>query len=197
VVAIHGWAAAGCQQHGLGGHIAKAARTHIDQQNAGQRLPVRGWNERYRAMLFEALDRPRPNLLHQPVDDLDPGKIALVHGAIEGLAGKCLAMQRPVGVAIEETADLVFQLLHALDGLAHERPGHVLVGQPLAALDGIHEVTRDGVTRVERDVVAALNHARAAALADQALAGDGNAEVRVGLIGVQSRKQTGTAGTQD
>src|SRR5262245_5633111 len=114
-------------------------------------------------MLFEALDRPRPNLLHQPIYDLDPGKIALVHGAIKGLASKSLAMQRPVRVTIEETTDLVLQLLYALDSLAHERPGHVLVGQPFATFDGIHEVTLDGVAWIERDVVAALDHARAAA----------------------------------
>ena len=123
-------------------------------------------------MLLQPLDRPRPHLLHQPVDDLDAGQVALVHRAVEGLAGERLAMQRAVGVAVEEAADLVFQLAHPLDGLGHQRPGEVLVGQPLAALDGVHEMALDGVAGIERDVVAALHHARAAALAEQALGGD-------------------------
>ena len=41
--------------------------------------------------------------------------------------------------------------------------------QPLAALDRVHEVALDRVARRERDVVAALHHARAAAFAEQAL----------------------------
>ena len=68
--------------------------------------------------------------------------------------------------------------LHALDGLGHQRPGQVLVGQPLAALDGVHEVALDRVAGIERDVVAALHHARAAALAEQALGGDRDVERR-------------------
>src|SRR6185436_8528216 len=48
-----------------------------------------------------------------------------------------LAVQRAVGVAVEEAADLVLQLVHPLDRLGDERPRHLLVGQPLAALDGV------------------------------------------------------------
>ena len=67
-------------------------------------------------MLLQAPDRgPRPHLLHQPVDDLDAGEVALVDGAVEGLAGERLAVQAAVGIAIEEAADLVFQLAHPLD----------------------------------------------------------------------------------
>ena len=158
---------------------------------------VLGRDQRHRAMLLQPLDRPRPHLLHQPVDDLDAGEVALVHGAVEGLAGEGLAVQRAVGVAVEEAADLVLQLAHALDGLGHQRPGQLLVGQPLAALDGVHEVALDGVAGVERDVVAALHHARAAALAEQALGGDRDVEVGVGLMRVQRREQAGAAGAQD
>ena len=39
-----------------------------------------------RAMLFEPADAARPHLLGEAVDDLDAGQIALVHGAVEGLA---------------------------------------------------------------------------------------------------------------
>src|SRR5690606_38767360 len=103
------------------------------------------------------------------VDDLDSGEIALVHRAVEGLAGKCLLVDGSVGIAVEEAAELVLQLADALDRLGDQRPGKVLVREPLAALDGVHEVALDGVARGERDVVAALDHAGAAALAEQAL----------------------------
>ena len=56
----------------------------------------------------------------------------------------------------------------------HQRPGQILVGQPLAALDRVHEVALDRIARGERDVVAALHHARAAALAEQPLDRDGD-----------------------
>src|SRR5438132_1090503 len=68
-------------------------------------------------------DRTRPHLLHQPVDDFDAGEVALVHRAIEGLPGEGLAVQGAVRVAIEEAADLVLELAHALDRRAHQRPG--------------------------------------------------------------------------
>src|SRR6516225_10166833 len=57
----------------------------------------------------------RPYLLGEPVHDLDAGEVALVHRAIETLPGEGLLMDRPVRVAIEEAAELVFQLAHALD----------------------------------------------------------------------------------
>ena len=50
--------------------------------------------------------------------------------------------------------------------------------EPLAALDGVHEVALDRVGRGERDVVAALDHARAAALAEQTLHRDGDRRAR-------------------
>ena len=99
VVAIHGRAAAGRQQHGPARPHSASPRTHIDQQHAGEGRRLRR-NERHCAMLFEPADRPRPHLLHQPVDDLDAGEIALVHGAIEGLA-----RQRPCHAACRQDCD--------------------------------------------------------------------------------------------
>src|SRR5207247_1797562 len=115
--------------------------------------------------------RPRPHLLHQAVDDLDPGQIALVHGPIEALAGEGLAVQRAVRGAVEEAADLVLELAHALDRLGHERPRELLVGQPLAAFDRVHEMPLDRIAGMERDVVTALHNAGAAAFADQTFGG--------------------------
>src|SRR6476619_1081483 len=123
-------------------------------------------------MLFKAPDWTRPYLLHQPIDDLDAGEIPLVDGAVEGLTGKGLAVERAIGIAIEETADLVLQLAHPLDRARHQCPGELLVRQPFAPLDGVHEMTFHRVSRVEGHVVPALHHARAAALAEQSFGRD-------------------------
>ena len=143
------------------------------------------------------VDAARPHLLGEPVDDLDAGEVALVHGAVERLAGERLLVHGAVGVAVEEAAELVLELVHALDRLRHERPGEVLVGEPLAALDRVHEVALDRVARGERDVVAALDHARAAALAEQALHRDGDRELGRRLVRVQRREQARAAGAED
>ena len=120
-----------------------------------------------------------------------------MHGAIEGLAGKGLAVQRAVGVAVEEAADLVLEFAHALDGGGDQRPGQFLMRQPFAALDRVHEMALDRVAGIERDVVAALHHAGAAAFAEQALARDRDVEIGVGLVGMQRGKQPGAAGAED
>ena len=141
--------------------------------------------------------RPRPDLLHQPVDDLDAGKIALVHRAIEALPGEGLAVQRAVGVAIEETADLVLQFAHPLDGGCDQRPGQLLMRQPFAALDRVHEMALDRVAGIDRHVVAALHHAGAAAFAEEALTRDRDVEIGIGFERMQRRKQPGAAGAED
>ena len=196
VIAIHGRAAAGRQQHGLRRDEAKFAGADVDHQHAGERA-VRRRDQRDGAMLFEPADRPRPDLLHQPVDDLDAGEVALVHGAIEGLAGKRLAVQRAVRIAVEETADLVFEFAHALDRRRDQRPGQFLVRQPFAAFDRVHEMALDRVAGIERDVVAALHHAGAAAFAEQSLGRDRDVEIGIGLERVQRGEQPGAAGAED
>ena len=144
VVAVHGGAAAGREQHGAGADEAQRAGADVGHQHAGDRGAVGGGDERERAMLLEPADRrARPHLLHQPVDDLDAGEVALVDGAVEGLAGERLAVQAAVGIAVEEAADLVFKLAHPLDRAGHQRPGELLVRQPFAALDGVHEMALD------------------------------------------------------
>ena len=44
-----------------------------------------------------------------------------------------------------------------------------VVGQPRAAFDRVHKMALDRIIGGKRDVVAALDHARAAALAEQSL----------------------------
>ena len=60
-------------------------------------------------------------------------------------------MDRAVGVAVEETADVVFQLVDALDRKVDQLPGDLLMVQPLAALDRIHEMALDGIFGRQRD----------------------------------------------
>ena len=72
-------------------------------------------DQRHRAVFFEAFDRQRQHLLHQAIDDLDPGQVALVHGAVERLPGEGLVMQRTVRFTIEKAAELVLEFLHPGD----------------------------------------------------------------------------------
>ena len=150
-----------------------------------------------RAVLFKSPNWPRHHLFHQPADDLDAGEIALVHGAIGGLAGEGLMMEGAVGVAVEKTADLVFQLLHAGHRGLAKPPGHRLVRQPLAAFDRVHEMPLDRIAWPERYVVAALHHARAAAFAEQSLDRDGHPKIGRRLHRMQRRKESCPAGTDD
>jgi hypothetical protein len=55
----------------------------------------------------------------------------------------------------------------------------------------------DGVALVQRHVVAALDHAGAAAFAEQPLGRDGHVEAGVGVVRVQGREQAGAAGAED
>src|ERR1700730_9329658 len=198
MIAIHGWAAAGREQHRARLDETQRAGSDVREQHAGERSAVAGWDEGERPMLLQPADaRTRPYLLHQPIDDLDAGEITLVDGAVEALAGERLAVQRSIRIAVEEAADLVFEFAHPLDRARHQRPGEFLVRQPLAALDGVHEMALDRVTLVQRHVVAALNHAGAAAFAEQPFGGHHNGEVGIGALGMQRRKQAGAAGAED
>ena len=192
VIAVHGRAASRREQHGLRTDEAERAAAHVDQQDTRKRA-VLGRDQRHRAVLFQAPDRPRPNLLHQPVDDLDAGEVAFVHGAVEGLAGEGLAVQRAVGIAVEEASDLVFELAYAFDRGRHQRPGQFLMRQPLAALDGVHEMALDRVAWIERDVIAALHHTGAAAFAEQALGRNRDVEIGIGFQRMERREQPGAA----
>src|SRR3972149_4443512 len=96
-----------------------------------------------------------PHLLGEPVDDLDAGQVALVDGAVKSLSRRGRLGSAAVGIAIEEAAERVLELAHARGRIVHQEPGKILVVQPAAALDGIHEMAFDAVAGSERDVVAA------------------------------------------
>ena len=120
-----------------------------------------------------------------------------MYGAVEGLAGKSLLVHAAVGVAVEEAADLVFQLVNALDGASDQSPGQVLIVDPLTTVDSVHEMALDRIALGQGDVVAALHHARAARLAEQPF--DCHRDLKLGrrLLGMQCRKQSGAAAAQD
>src|SRR5690606_34744179 len=169
------------------------ARPHVDQERSGDAIFAATPNELDRAMLLQPIDPSRPDLLHEPADDLDAGQVALVHRAIEALPGEGLLVNGAVGVAVEEAAELVLQLPYTLYRDGHERPGELLVVQPLPAFDGVHEVALDRVLGRQRHVVAALNHARAAALAEQPFDRDGDIEIGIRGMGMQPGKEARTA----
>src|SRR5690606_5558151 len=148
-------------------------------------------------VLFHAMDAPRPYLFGQPVDDLDAGQVSLVHGAVERLAREGLLMQCAVGVSVKEAAQLVLQLVDSFDCPVDQRPGQFLVGQPLAALDGVHEMPFGRIARCQGHVVAALDHARAPALSQQPLDGHGNVQARRRVVRMQRSEQPRAARPQD
>ena len=197
VVAIHGRPAAGGEQYRLCAHEDIFAGAHVDEEHARYCISGGRPDKLDGAMLFQPLDAPRPYLLGEPVDDLDAGQVALVHRAVERLSGEGLLVHGAVRIAVEEAAELVLELVDALDGERHELPGELLVRQPLAALDGVHEVALDRILFRERDVVAALHHARAAALAEQAFHRDRDRSVGRRLVRVKRGKETRAARTED
>ena len=197
VVEVHGRAAAGGEQCGAGAHHQRLAGPHVEHVHAAQARLVRRRNQVERAVILQPPHVAAPDLLGQPVDDLDAGEIALVHGAVEGLTGERLLVNRAVRIAVEEAADLVLQLADADRRGRDQQPRQLLLVEPAAAVDGVHEMPLDGILRRQRDVVAALHHAGAAAFAEQALHRDGDVELRPRLLGVQRREQPGAAGAED
>jgi hypothetical protein len=133
-------------------------------------------------MILDAADVAPPHLLGEAVDDLDAGQIAFVHGAVEGLPGEGLLMHGAVRIAVEEAAEFGFQFADALGCGLNQQPRKILVVEPAAAFDRVHEMALDRIARRQRDIIAALHHARAAAFAEQALHGNGDVEIRIGFF---------------
>ena len=148
-------------------------------------------------MIFQLVDIAGPGLFHQAVDDLDPRQITLVHRAVKGLPGESLLMDGAVRIAVEITAEFVFQLADADLGLRYQGPGQILIVKPFAAFDRVHEMAFGAVTRGKRHVVAALHHAGAAGFPQQPLDRHGHLQLRRQVLGVQGREQARPARTQD
>ena len=196
VIAVHGRAAAGRQQHGLRRDEAELAGADVDHQHAGERAVLAGMSATARCSSRRRIGRAHTCSISRLMISM-PVRSPLCTVRSKVWPAKALPCRRAVGVAIEEAADLVLQLAHALDRGRHQRPGQLLVRQPFAALDGVHEMALDRIAGIERHVVAALHHAGAAALAEQALAGDRDVESGIGREGMQRREQPGAAGAED
>src|SRR5262249_25568362 len=92
---------------------------------------------------------------------------------------------------------LVFEFGDTLDGFRHQRPGEVLVAEPFAALDRVHEMALDRVAGRQHDIIAALDHPGAAAFAEQTLRCNRYIKRRIGRLGVQRRNKSSAARAED
>ena len=177
-------------------HGDEAAAAVVEQHGADD---ARAGREKIEAAGF--FEHRHVRLLEDPVaevrHDLDAGEIALVHRAVEALAGERLLVDRAVGVAVEQAADAVFELDDPVGRIVHQRPGELLIIEKLAALDRVVEMFVERVGRVEDAVVAALDHPRAARLADEAFHRDDDAGPRVGGGDMQRGEHAGAAGAED
>src|SRR5439155_24535118 len=124
-------------------------------------------------------------------------KVPAMNGPIESLAGKCLLMNSSVPSAVKQASDFILQFLHDSRRVFNQRPGEVLIIEKSATFDCVFEVRLDRVVRVEHDVEPALDHSRAAALAEQALGDKRDVERRIAPKGVQGRHNSGAAGAED
>ena len=194
VVLVHRRPTAGGEQHGLCLHKHKLTAAYVDHQHTGHRIARLVLDELHRAMFFHAAYAARPYLLGEAIDDLNAGQVTLMHRAVKGLPGKGFLMNRAVGIAVEKTAEFVFKFMDALDRGFHQRPRQILIGQPLAAFDGVHEMPLDRIPFCQRDVITTLHHARAARFAEQALDRNGDRQIGVVLVGVQRSEQARAAG---
>src|SRR6266850_827035 len=143
VVLVHRRSAAGCKQYCLCAYEHVLAGSHVDEKHARQGTSVFGSDQLDCAVLLQPRDVARPDLLGEPVDDLDAGEVALVHRAVERLPGEGLLVNAAVGIAVEEAAELVFQLPDSFNGQSHQLPGEILIGKPLAALAEDQDVRVD------------------------------------------------------
>ena len=194
---VHGGPTAHREQGGARGDRRQGAVTDGEHESA--RGPALGVAQQLEgaALLEHGHVGARLHLLAEPVHDLDAGEIALVDGAVVTLAGERLLVDAPLGRPIEEAAVARLQLQHAARGLAAQRPHHLLIVDPSPALQRVGEV---GVQRIgggEYRVVAALDHARAARAAEQALDDHGHAERGRSVSGVQRGAEPGPAGAED
>ena len=96
---VHRRAAAGREQHGLRAHEDVFAGAHVDEEHAGDAIfRSRAFMSSTARCSSRRADAARPHLLGEAVDDLDAGEVALVHGAVEGLAGERLLVDGAVGL---------------------------------------------------------------------------------------------------
>jgi len=122
------------------------------------------------------IEGARLRLLGEAIHDLDAGEVALVDGAVVGLAGERLLVDAALGVAVEQTAVARLQLEYATGRLRHQPPHQLLVVDPAAAVERVGQMRLERVGGREHGVVAALHHAGAAGAAEEPFDHDRNRE---------------------
>jgi hypothetical protein len=193
VIPVHRRPAARGEQNCFRPHQHEFAVPHVDHEHPGDSGSAMRRDQRHGPVFLETVDASRPDLLGQPVDDLDTGEIALVHRAVERLAGERLLVDGAVRTAVEKASELVLELPHPLDRQRDELPGELLVREPRTAFDGVHEMPLDRVAGRDRDVVAALDHAGATAFSEQPLYCNRDVPLGGALMGVERGKESRAA----
>ena len=116
---------------------------------------------------------------------------------VERLSGQRALVDGAVGAPVEEAAEGVLHLEDALRRLRDQGPGQFLIVYQAAAPDRVVVMLVERIVLVQDGVVAALDHAGAAALAEQALAGDDDVEAGRGVARVDRRVQRCAAAADD
>src|SRR4029079_18986346 len=105
-------------------------------------------------------------------------------------------VDRAVRIAIEIAAEAILELDDPLGRLRDEEPRELLVVDHGAAAQRVVVLLVERGVRMQHHVVAALNHARTSALADEPLARDGDAQSRIGVARAKRRVERGTAAAE-
>ena len=185
------------QQDGGGVNGDELAAVLVEQQRAGH-PPARGVRQQVDAAHFvEQFDVADQNLFREASDDLDSGEVAAVDRPVERLSGQRPLVDGAVGAPVEEAAEGVLHLEDALRRLGDQGPGQLLIVYQAAAPDRVVVMPVERIVLVQDGVVAALDHAGAAALAEQALAGDDDVEAGRGVARVDRRIQRRSAAADD
>ena len=90
-------------------------------------------------------------------------------GSVKCLTRKCFLMKCAIRITIKKTANFIFQLMYPRHCRADQTPCHILIRQPLAANDCIHEMALHRVLWVQCHIITTLHHACAATFPNQAL----------------------------
>src|SRR5579872_4783762 len=194
---VHARSATGCEQRRPRARQRKRAGPLMEKERARDAVAVARRDQLERTRLVDERDLACEELIVQTADDLDPGQIAAMDGAIEGLSRKCFLMNRSVGTTIEEDADLRLQFADDFRRIGDERPRQILIVEKSAAFDRVEEMLFDRVLGVERCVEAALDETSATALSDETLGDDDDLELWIQIVSMQRRHQARAAAPDD
>ena len=78
-------------------------------------------------------------------------------------------MQAAIRIAIKKASHFIFQLGNPFNRQITKPPGHILIRQPFAANNSIHEMAFNRIAATKRHIIAALYHTGTAAFANKPL----------------------------